>query len=260
MNSEFEKFIQENRKAFENREPDPAVLERITEQMRGMKKKPGILIPLQTLRWAAACLVLIACGATFWIMQKGPAEKTKETAGVIKPAVKTPVAEPTQPANREETVANPVTVQKDPVLRRKPQNSNTAPEESSLDKQALFAKLNDMASPSKRLSAASEASSLIDRDIIDALVKTMNTDPNTNVRLAALESLSRFHRESYVRKQLVAALEKQKDPVVQIELIQLLTRMKETSILKQLDKITQDDNAIKAVKDNAYSGIFTLRS
>jgi hypothetical protein len=263
MNSEFEKFVHDNREAFENRHPDPAVLQRIQDQMRAVKKKQGILIPLKTLRWAAACLVLVASAATFWIMQKTPAGKTTESLANVKPVVKpAPAAIAAQNGTATETSTDRTTAEAEPVQNKKLRHYNEPETENTLYKQALFSRLNDMGSPSHRLSAAAQVLNMksTDKDIVDALVKTMNTDPNTNVRLAALESLSKFHRESYVRRQLLAALEKQKDPVVQIELIQLLTRMKETSILKQLDKITEDENAIKAVKDNAYSGIFTLRS
>ncbi len=88
----------------------------------------------------------------------------------------------------------------------------------------------------------------------------MNNDPNTNVRLAALEAIAKFHRESYVRKQLTAALKKQKDPIVQVELIQVLTKMKQTSILGELEKLVKDVNTDKEVKDRAYASILTLGS
>jgi HEAT repeat protein len=99
-----------------------------------------------------------------------------------------------------------------------------------------------------------------DNDIIDALTKTLNTDPNTNVRLAALDALSEFYRESYVKKKLISALKKQTDPMVQISLIKLLTQMREHSILKELDKMVKDGSTPEAVKDHAYESIFLLRS
>jgi hypothetical protein len=119
-----------------------------------------------------------------------------------------------------------------------------------------------MGSPSQRMRAAIQAYEMkdTDKEIVDALVKTMNTDPNTNVRLAALDALAKFHREPYVKKQLLGAMSKQKDPMVQIGLIELLTKMKQTSILKELDKMVKDGNTMEAVKDQAYSSIFTLRS
>lgn len=97
-----------------------------------------------------------------------------------------------------------------------------------------------------------------DDEIVKVLVKTLNEDPNTNVRLAALEALSRFHQEPKVRKQLIEALPKQKDPVVQIALIQLMVKMKEKGVVDDLQKLVDDNNTMKAVKDEAYSGIMKL--
>jgi len=249
--SELEDFIKSNHEAFDNREPDPAVLERIQQQMRGTVKKKGktVVVPMRVLLRVAACIVLVASAVTFWIIQKEPVKT--ETAAVIKNV------QPSQPVAKDQPV------NKD-VIADVPQRSHTDAIEAELAsrKQVLFAKLNNMESPSQRLTAATQAYEMkhTDNDIVDALVNSMNNDPSTNVRLAALEALSKFYREAYVKKQLIASLKKQKDPMVQIELIQLLTKMKETSILKELDKIVNDGNTMEAVKDHAYSSIFTLRS
>ncbi|HEY0742300.1 MAG TPA: HEAT repeat domain-containing protein [Chryseosolibacter sp.] len=94
--------------------------------------------------------------------------------------------------------------------------------------------------------------------IVETLVKTMNEDPNTNVRLAALEALSRFINEKAVRQAIVRSLPKQKDPIVQIQLIQLLVKIKETGIVDDLQKIVDDEETMHAVKDEAYSAIMKL--
>lgn len=250
--SEFEDFINNNREAFENRVPDPAVLERIHEQMRSNAKKKGILIPMQMVRWAAACLILLIGGSIFWMMQKKSVTETTATATVIKPVEKASpnISIPVPQPSINNTIAN------------KAETHTTVNEALASQRQAIFAKLNDMVSPSQRMTAAAQVLLMknTDKEIVDALVKTMNNDPNTNVRLAALEALSRFHREPYVKKQLIASMTKQKDPMVQIGLIELLTKMKETTILKELDKMVNDGNTMDAVKDHAYSSIFTLRS
>lgn len=97
-----------------------------------------------------------------------------------------------------------------------------------------------------------------DDAIVDALVKTMNEDPNSNVRLAALEALSRFINEKKVRQEIVNSLPKQKDPIVQIQLIQLLVKIKASGVVDDLQKIVEDDETMHAVKDEAYSAIMKL--
>jgi hypothetical protein len=97
-----------------------------------------------------------------------------------------------------------------------------------------------------------------DAEIVDALVKAMNEDPNSNVRLAALEALSEFTDNPKARKELVASLSRQTDPVVQIALIQLMVKLKEKSVMNELQRIVDDSETMKAVKDEAYNGMMKL--
>ena len=256
MKTELEDFISENKEAFDNRMPDPAVLERIQQQMRTLnqKKEKTVVISMRVLLRVAACLIVMAGAATYWILQKEEPAKTEARVT----AERTP-----QPKNTEEKTTDILVADNKPnVLASQVSTNKTIDEELASRKMLLFAKLNNMESPSQRLTAATQASQLKNtgNDIVDALVKTMNTDPSTNVRLAALEGLSKFYKESYVKKQLIASLKIQKDPMVQIGLIELLTRMKQTIILDELDKIVKDGNTMDAVKDHAYSSMFTLRS
>jgi len=125
----------------------------------------------------------------------------------------------------------------------------------------MMAMLDNQYSASQRIQGVNVALNEIpkaDDEVVDALVKAMNEDPNTNVRLAALEALSKFHQEPGVRKVLIEALSRQTDPVVQIALIQLMVTMKEKGVVKDLERIIDRDETIKAVKDEAYSGIMKL--
>jgi hypothetical protein len=97
-----------------------------------------------------------------------------------------------------------------------------------------------------------------DTEIFHVLINTMNDDPNTNVRLAALEALGKFHKQPMVRKALIAALSTQKDPVVQIALIRMLVDMKEKSTIQELERITTDEEVLKEVKDEAHAGLMRL--
>jgi hypothetical protein len=124
----------------------------------------------------------------------------------------------------------------------------------------MMSMLENNQSASQRIQGVNVALTITkaDDDIVRALVKTMNEDKNTNVRLAALEALSKFYQEPMVRKLLIEALPKQKDPVIQIALIQLMVQMKEKGVVNDLNKIVDDAGTLKAVKDEAYSGIMKL--
>jgi hypothetical protein len=261
MSNEFEKFIQNNRESFDDQTPDPAVLERIHNQMTGGQKNRGVFISMNVIRWAAACLLLVGAG-TFLFIQKNPAAnvvqatKTKETKAVNAPDIK--IAAATDP----KSIAQEPVIEEEPVIEHKTQQYASYENPLSNNRQVMFAKLNNSESPSQRIMGAEQAYKLqkTDKDIVDVLIKTMNSDPNTNVRLAALDALSRFNRIAYVKQQLISALKIQKDPMVQIGLIQLLTGMKQTIILNDLEKIANDDTVLKEVRDQAYSSIFLLES
>jgi hypothetical protein len=128
------------------------------------------------------------------------------------------------------------------------------------NKRLMMAMLDNQQSASQRLMGATVAYELkqADDDIVRVLVKTMNEDPNSNVRLAALDALSKFYKQSHVRNALVNSLSTQKDPIVQIALIRLLVQMKEKEVVNELEQITRDGQVIKAVKDEAHAGILKL--
>jgi hypothetical protein len=127
-------------------------------------------------------------------------------------------------------------------------------------RRVMMAMLDNQQSASTRMKGATVAFNMEKTDdvVVNTLVKMMNEDPNTNVRLAALEALEKFNQQTKVRKALVASLATQKDPIVQISLIQLMVRMKEKGALKDLENITNDVRTMKAVKDEAYTGIMKL--
>ncbi len=132
--------------------------------------------------------------------------------------------------------------------------------EMAATKQMMMAMLDNQQSASQRMVGATVAYKMVkmDDEIVTALAKSMNEDANTNVRLAAMEALSKFYQEPGVQKVLIQSLSVQKDPVVQIALIQLLVQMKEKSVVKELEKIVDDPVTHEAVKDEAYSGILKL--
>jgi len=132
--------------------------------------------------------------------------------------------------------------------------------EMDATKHALMTMIGNPQSASQRLQGVNVAYKMerTDDEIVTTLVRAMNEDPNTNVRLAALEALSKFRQQPHVRKALIASLAIQKDPVVQIALIRLMIDMKEKEVVNQLQRITDDAETLPAVKDEAHAGILRL--
>jgi hypothetical protein len=90
-----------------------------------------------------------------------------------------------------------------------------------------------------------------DPKILDALVDALNHDPDMNVRLAAVDALSRFSGEADVRNQLMDALTRQSSPLVQITLIDLLVEMGEKRSAEILRRLAKDDKVNEYVRQRA---------
>ncbi len=97
-----------------------------------------------------------------------------------------------------------------------------------------------------------------DQDLIDALLTTLNGDPNTNVRLAALDALEKFTNEDGVRKALVESIPRQDSPLVQIGLIDAVVHMRDSAAGPELQKLSHDAQANAAVRERAQWGLEKL--
>jgi hypothetical protein len=127
-------------------------------------------------------------------------------------------------------------------------------------KQLMLRLMNNQLSASQRIMGVSAANNIttLDDEITLALVRVLNEDNNTNVRLSALDALAKFHTEPKIKNVLVQSLATQTDPMVQIALIQLLAQIREKTIVPQLENIIDSQQSIKAVKDEAHTALLKL--
>lgn len=106
-------------------------------------------------------------------------------------------------------------------------------------------------SASKRIQGVNyfEDFSELDDEILKVLINKMHYDENTNVRLAAVEALSKFDSSDEVRKNLVSALKTERDPVIQINLIQTLVKIQEKEAVEPLKNLLQNEETRPFVKE-----------
>ena len=97
-----------------------------------------------------------------------------------------------------------------------------------------------------------------DDTLLRALVKTLDYDPNFNVRLAAVDALGRFNNSSFIRNALVNSLLKQNDPSLQLALIDLLTIIKERKAVNAFSMIIESSESPEYVKEKAEKGMKLL--
>jgi hypothetical protein len=93
---------------------------------------------------------------------------------------------------------------------------------------------------------------------VQALINTLNFDPNTNVRLAAGQALYRLRDYTRVGEAFVLSLTIQTDPNVQIMLIELLVTLRERRAVPELERLSQRRDALPIVRQQAESGLGQL--
>jgi hypothetical protein len=115
-------------------------------------------------------------------------------------------------------------------------------------------------SPSERLMGVSWSARLEqpDRTMLEALLDTLNHDPNANVRLAAVDALYLFYNHPLVKEGLVHSIAQQTSPLVQIALINLLVEIRERRATDALRTLIQNKKLNPQVKKRAEQGLALL--
>ena len=97
-----------------------------------------------------------------------------------------------------------------------------------------------------------------DEQVLSALLRALDSDPNVNVRLAAVDALHQFGADSAVRKGLLRSLEVQRSPLVQFELINLMVDLKEKGSVPVLKELSQRQDLDPTVRERAEWGLQKL--
>lgn len=127
-------------------------------------------------------------------------------------------------------------------------------------RQMLALSLLQQQSASERLRGLSVSTQLDrpDEAVLAALVTTLATDPNVNVRLSAIDALKSFSAEPRVRDGLIDALPRQPSPLVQIALIDSLVELGERRAVGAFRALAADERANQTVRARAAEAVQQL--
>lgn len=142
----------------------------------------------------------------------------------------------------------------------KGENKMLMAEMESLKQQVLLAGLQDYSGPQK-IEAVYNVAEVdnANTDLIEALVYTLNSDKNVNVRLAALSVLSdMISTNEGVKSELINSLLIQDNPLMQISLIQALTQAGVKEAKENIELISGKDETDPNVKDFAENMVKTI--
>ena len=112
---------------------------------------------------------------------------------------------------------------------------------SLLDQQSASERLRGI-----RYSAALEGN---DPEVVDALSRTLRSDPSVDVRLAAADALRRFPLSAAVNESTWQLLDKDDSPLVQIAVIDLLASRKDPAVRARLETLRDRPGLDPNVRD-----------
>lgn len=124
-------------------------------------------------------------------------------------------------------------------------------------RQQVAMSLLNQPSAADRLQGVSYSSEVKDPKptTLDALFKTVDNDPNPNVRLAAVDALYLFRDRPGVRERLVSSLSAQSYPLVQVALIDFLVEVREAKAIEALKTLIASGELTPDVKERAEQGL-----
>ena len=98
-----------------------------------------------------------------------------------------------------------------------------------------------------------------DRKVLTDLVGALAFDPSVNVRLSAVEALAQHAGDALVRAGVLSALSRERAPLVQVAMIELLTTAHDPAARPVFEKLSRDETTDKDVREAARRALAVLR-
>lgn len=254
MNDQLKKFVDDNRDDFDHLEPSATIFQKIkgelknTPQKEEKKSKPRLVA---NYKWLVAASLLIVTCVTYLTVNRNNNKTDNQLVITKKPVIQKEVEDG---VNSTIEAPKPLLAKTTAKISAASTKNNALKISNFIDMPEVYANLKDSTSASTRLAAILKIqnSGVINYDIIDNLSKTLNADANSNVRLAALNLMSKYAQDSYVANAFLQSLVNQKDPLVQLGLIELLRHTNNPKLDDRLYALANDPTTFEAVKDQAY--------
>jgi hypothetical protein len=127
-------------------------------------------------------------------------------------------------------------------------------------KQTMMLSLLENPSASERIRGVSYTPEIkhADKEVIDALLATLNNDPNVNVRLSTLDALTHLANHPEVRQGLIESISQQDSPLMQSAIADLMLKLQEKKSIKQFKQLLKQKNLDNGVRDKISQTIKVL--
>jgi hypothetical protein len=127
-------------------------------------------------------------------------------------------------------------------------------------KQTMALALLENPSASERIRGVSYTTEIkhADKEVIDALLATLNNDPNVNVRLSTLDALTHLAGHPEVRLGLVQSITTQDSPLMQSAIADVMLKLQEKSSVKSFKELLKQKDLDHGVRDKIKETITQL--
>ncbi len=124
-------------------------------------------------------------------------------------------------------------------------------------KQTVMLSLMENQSASKRIQGVNYIEEIPNPDeaVVIALANRMLNDANDNVRLTAFEALSKFTSSETVKNVFIEALGKEKNPSIQIAIIQVLVQIQEKKAVEPMRRLLEQEDTQPFIKEQIETGL-----
>ena len=248
MNDPLKKYIQDNRDDFDTLEPAAEIFSKLKKELNhAPKEKNGVVALLINYKWLVAASILITMSITYLLLTNHSKNISVNNQQFVKNTTPRIVNETKKDIEIKDDIKIVKTTFK--VAKRK-----YTKQPKAMNMLAVYDNLTDSTSASTRLAAilTIQRSNAISYDIIDKLSQTLNHDSNSNVRLAALSLMSKYAQDSYVNNAFMLSLSNQKDPLLQLGLMELLSQTNSPKLDDKLYALANDPAILSEVKGQAY--------
>lgn len=275
MKDQLKKYIQDHREEFDMLEVPEDTFDKIMSRLNEPAVSVEKTIPLFSWKkWTAAASVAIIFSVglyAFWNQKESERtritvhEKLKENGSTVdvlnqKNDLETVKIDTVIQQNKGKAFTKNNSDDSQKIVETKSLAQNDDLEnESNFDELKALELINNQHSASSRLRGIDllKSFSASDEKIINILSEKALSDENTNVRLAAVEALSVHIENTEVSKNIRQIFLNQDDPIVQKELIAILTEKNPSQLNREvnakLKELTLDPTTAVFVKDEAYA-------
>lgn len=255
-------FVRLNREGFDDCRPSSDVFAKIQQETGLVKNASRRSRLYRSGSWAIAASLLIGLCIYFY---GRPGEDfavdviSKNTKTVPKLKEETVSRKEKRASGTSQVSVKPNGIVSGKSKKKAPYHVNLAGSTSTNETDMILSLLSNEVSSSTRISGLQKAGKLsnIGDGLMEAIVKHATMDPNSNVRLAAVEVIVSRLDQPYMPELLEKIFLKQDDPFVQTQLIDVIANIDtdwfDPDIKNRLVALTENPATTEFVKYRAYA-------